>query len=378
MSNRHSDSHIDIPDDFLNNSLPARIGPYRSLSAKRLRDPTHRKSVSFNDVPIVYEVPSHDTMRTSNNDLHRSWTYVDPILPFSSSQVLLPFNSTSAAAQKMHAHRLSNSLYSSTSRLNDCPLRAKTIKPFDETIEQHPPAIIVHTPSEQTIYSENIEDKKPLYRSPIIPDHDHYRTLPFTYTPLSESTTTYTSMLTTNLSQSNSDQISNGYTRTTRVHSASLPGNLTDSSTRSNDNILLTPLRQTTNNSLSRTVLKPATIAFHGSSNTPTNTIIPKAPVIPPRSSSFTTHSRLISSSNRPLSSMNKHHSTSSTTLTRSRSAHILSSKRNTTSPVVMLDEQSRGSNQTNFYTTTKRNPNVKQTYGSYYIHPVLLPANMN
>jgi len=388
MSNRQDESPINVPDDLLGNSLSS---SFRSLSSKRLRDPTNRKSVSFNDVPIVYEVPSHDTMRNSNSDIYRSWTYADATIPFPSSQILLPFNSTSAAAQKLHAHRLSSNLYSSSTnsttlnRLSDWPLRTKTIKTFEETTEHHtnsnPPSIMIHKSDEQ--FSENNEEKKHLYRSPIIPDFEHHRILPFTYLPLSESTTTYTSMLTTNLIQSN-DQIPNGHTRTIRALSATLPITATTNSlTRNNDNVSITPLRTTTNisSSSSRTVLKPATIAFHGSTNSrillTTNISTSKPPTIPPRSNSFTAHSRLISSSsNRPLSSTNKH-TTHSTTLTRSRSANISSSKRSTISPIVMLDEQSTGTHHNNLYTTTKRNPNVRQTYGSY-IHHILLPADIN
>jgi hypothetical protein len=384
MSNRQDESHINVSDDFLDDTLSS---SFRSLSTKRLRDPTNRKSVSFNDVPIVYEVPSYDTMRNSNNDIYRSWTCADATLPFPSSQILLPFNSTSASAQKIHAHRLSSSLYSSSTlnRLSDWPLRTKTAKTFEETTEHHtisnPPSIMVHRSDEQIISSENNEEKKHLYRSTIIPDFEHHKILPFTYVPLSESTTTYTSMLTTNLIQSN-DQNPNGHTtRTARALSATLPVNVTNTSARNNDNISIIPLRTTTNISSSRTVLKPATIGFHGSTSSPilltTNTSISKPPTIPPRSNTFAGHSRLISSSTRPLSSTNKH-ITYSTTLTRSRSANISSSKHNIASPIVMLDGQSTGTtHHNNLYTTTKRNPNVRQTYGSY-IHHALLPADIN
>ena len=118
MSNTPNDS----PRNLLTSSLPERTGPFRSLSAKRLRDPSQRKSVSFNDVPIIHEVPSHDTSRNSNSDIYRSWTFTETtspisvISPFSTSQILPPFNSTSATAQKLHANRLSSALYSSTTR----------------------------------------------------------------------------------------------------------------------------------------------------------------------------------------------------------------------------------------------------------------------
>jgi hypothetical protein len=42
-----------------------------------------------------------------------------------------------------------------------------------------------------------------------------------------------------------------------------------------------------------------------------------------------------------------------------------------------MMNGQSDGTNSNKLY-TTKRNPNVKQTYGSCYIHHVLLPTNIN
>ena len=133
-------SDLSPTTDILASSLPARTGPYRSLSAKRPRDPSHRKSVSFNDVPIVHEVPSHDSMRNANCTTFRSWTYTDttpttPTIPsFYSSQIIPPFNSTSAAAQKIHANRLSSSLYSTlstnttASRIPDWAIRAKTAK----------------------------------------------------------------------------------------------------------------------------------------------------------------------------------------------------------------------------------------------------------
>jgi hypothetical protein len=336
-------------------------------------------------------------MRNSNSDIYRSWTFTDVISPisvsspFSSAQILSPFNSTSAAAQKLHANRLSSALYSSTNsttlnRLSDWSNRAKTIEETTEhNTTSNPPLIIVHRPDEQTIknsfMSEHGEEKKHLYRSAVIPDSEHYRSLPFTYVPLSESTTTYTSMISTNLIQSN-DQTPNGHTRSLRARSATLPITVTHSSSRTNENISITPFHPTTttNGASSRAVLKPTTIAFHGSTTTPTlsstNTSTFKPPTIPLRSSSFAAHSRLISPSNRPLSSSIKH-STPSTTLSRSRSANISSSKRTTGSPIGMMNGQSDGTNSNKLY-TTKRNPNVKQTYGSCYIHHVLLPTNIN
>jgi hypothetical protein len=386
MSNIHDESDINVPDDLLATSLPACTGSYRSLSAKRSRDPSHRKSVSFNDVPIVHEVPSHDTMRNSNSNVYRSWTHADASVPFSSSQILLPLNSTSAAAQKIHTNRLSNTLYSSTNnpalnRLSDWHIRAKTLEETTEhNTTSNPPLIIFHAPEEriiqnssktQQIASHNGEEKKHLYRPAIIPDNEHYRSLPFAYAPSSESNTNYTSMLTTNLIQSNKPS-PNGHTRTIRARSAILQIPESDSSTRNNDNISITSFRTITNGSSSRTILKPATIAFHGSTNSPilitTNASTAKPPTIPPRLSSFAAHSRLISSSNRPLLSTNKNIAPS-TALPRSRSPNILSSKRNTTSSVGMPDGQSGG---------TKHNSHVRQTYGSYYIHDIFLPTNIN
>jgi hypothetical protein len=184
-------------------------------------------------------------------------------------------------------------------------------------------------------------------------------------------------MISTNTIQPN-EQTLNGSTRTIRARSATLPitMNTNSSITRSNENISITPFRSTTNtisnNSSFRTVLKPATIAFHGSTNPTTNTIISKSPAIPPRSNSFIAHSRLTSASNRPLSSSNRH------TSSRSRSANVSSTKRQTTSPVVILDGSSGGTNSNNLSTTTKRNSNVRPTSSSSYIHHILLPANIN
>jgi hypothetical protein len=401
MSNMHDESHTNSSDDRLASSLPTRIGSYRSLSAKR-----PRKSVSFNDVPIVHEVPSYDTMRSSNGDIYRSWTYTDattPISvmsPFSSSQIFSPFNSTSAAAQKINANRLSSVLYSSTNnstlnRLSDWSTRAKLNKSTEDTIEQSTnwtsPLIIVHTPDDRTNKnsSENIEEKKISYRSAVMPDSEHYRSLPFTYAPLSESTTTYTSMLSTNIippNHTSNDQPSTG--RASRARSATIPITVNHSSTRFNDNFSITPLRPTTtvmssNGSSPRTILKPSTVALQSSQSTANNSFT-SPPTKPLRISS----SRLVSSSNRPLSSSIKYTIAPSTNdsiskpaptaFPRARSAHVLSSRRHIASPVITLDGQSRGNHNTNLYSTTKRNPNVRQTYGSYYMHRVLLPADIN
>ncbi|CAF2704161.1 unnamed protein product [Rotaria sp. Silwood2] len=509
ITNSQSESNANISEELLSNTLPARIGPYRSLSAKRPRDPSHRKSVSFNDVPIVHEVPLHDTMRNSNCDTYRSWAYTDATSPTSvipsyySSQVLLPFNSTSAAAQKMHANRLSSTLYSTpstnstTNRIPDWAIRAKTSKTTSSSEETNttnennstgnPPMIIVHIPDERTIKDttvktnnqstfnnlyathsqppstpvpssshnlENGEEKKHPYRSAMVPDTEHYRSIPFAYGPLSDSTATYTSMLSTNLIQSNyssNEQNITGHTRTARARSATLPGTANHSPTRTNDTISIIPFRPTTANILSngtnsstRTVLRPTTIAFQcsqaanttmnitngssainmtsvtnntnhtnqSSSITTTNTT--KPPIVPSRfgtsaAAAAAAHSRFVIPTNRTIStaSLNSSaikytfaHPAMDSTLTntmtsqatipkppptsysRSRSAHVLSTRRSVASPVVMLDGQSNGGTTTNpttnLYSTAKRNPNVRQTYGSYYMHRVLLPTTIH
>ncbi|CAF1446081.1 unnamed protein product [Rotaria magnacalcarata] len=524
-TNSQSEAHTSTSEELIANSLPPRIGPYRSLSAKRPRDPSHRKSVSFNDVPIVHEVPSHDAMRNSNCDAYRSWAHTDATLPssgvpsFYSSQILLPFNSTSAAAQKINASRLSSTLYSTPSsfssspssaatptvattttnttatnptanRIPDWAVRAKSTKPTstsDEattTNENHsagnPPVIIVHLPDERTsrdttpkpsnqsIYNsvylpyshtssgsalssshnvENGEERKHSYRSAMIPDIDHYRSIPFSYAPMSDSAATYTSMLSTNLVQSNhssNEHSTTGYPRAVRARSATLPVSANHSATRTNDNISITPFRATATNPLpnnsntsTRTVLRPTTIAFQCSqptnttmninngpstittltatsntnqSSTTTTTNTTKPPATPSRfgstaAAAAAVHSRFVLPSSRTLSTSSLNSSAIKytfahpnmdstftntttqkpppTTYARSRSAHVLSTRRTAPSPVVMLDGHSNGGGittnpTTNLYATTKRNPNVRQTYGSYYMHRVLLPTSIH
>jgi hypothetical protein len=512
-----SESQTTNTEDLLTSSLANRTGPYRSLSAKRPRDPSHRKSVSFNDVPIVHEVPSHDAMRNSNCDTYRSWTYTDATPPtsvapsFYSSQIFSPFNSTSAAAQKLHANRLSSTLYSTSStttttaattpsRIPDWAIRAKpskTTSTADETNTTNdnsstwtPPVIIVHTPDErpikdstvritnQSTYNnpyvahsqppptpgsslsmnhENGEERKHPYRSTMLPETEHYRSLPFTYGTLSDSTATYTSMLSTNLIQSNhssTEQPMSGYTRTARARSATLPGTVNHSPTRLNDTVSITPFRPTTaalssNNSTTptRTVLRPTTIAFQCSQPTtiatmntingsptivttmtnnnynPTNissitsTNTTKPPTVPSRygssaAAAAAVHPRFVLPPSRAFSTSTltssaiKYafaHPTMDSTLSntmpsqttipkppptaypRSRSANVLGTRRAGVSPVVMIDGQSNGGTTTsttnptaNLYSTAKRNPNVRQTYGSYYMHRVLLPTTIN
>lgn len=528
-SNLPDQSPTTIPDDLLGGSLPARTGPYRSLSAKRPRDPSHRKSVSFNDVPIVHEVPLHDAMRNANCTTYRSWAYTDatpatPSIPsFYSSQILSPFNSTSAAAQKLHANRLSSSLYSSlstssntASRIPDWALRTKTPRTstnVDETTATatttmpsnepnnntwSPPVIIVHTPDEKankdgagksnlhSTYnnpyiipsqslpppapnsslslsgSENVDEKKHPYRSAIVPDNEHHRTLPFTYEPVSDSTAIYTSMLSTHLvspSHTSNESSTPGYMRTARARSATLPITVSHSSTRSTDSVSITPFRTPTTTLLSngtttpsRTVLRPTTIAFQCSpsatatstvttastsnasssmaNNNTTNsqgtTVNPSSmmtmssssnrpPAVPPRFASSAAavaaaHSRYAVPPNRtfphsPLVTSTikyafTHPSTDAaltstttpqnsspiskpppTAYPRSRSANVLSSRRSVTSAGVLMDNHSNGTASnpmTNLYSTAKRNPNVRQNYGSYYMHRVLLPTTIN
>ena len=168
---------------------------------------------------------------------------------------------------------------------------------------------------------------------------------------------------------------SNESSRTPRIRSATLPITMTNqSSMRTNENISITSYRPAT--SSTRTILKPATIAFHGSSGASNL----KSPAIPPRSHSFSVHSRIVSSSNRPLSSTTRQPipSPTTTTLSRSRSANVSSTKRQLTSPMVLLDGQTERRNSNQFHPNTKRNSNVRPNYGSYSMHHILLPANID
>ena len=523
-SNLSDQSPTSIPEDLLGGSLPARTGPYRSLSAKRPRDPSHRKSVSFNDVPIVHEVPLHDAMRNANCTTYRSWAYTDatpatPTVPsFYNSQILAPFNSTSAAAQKLHANRLSSSLYSSLpsnstiSRIPDWALRTKPPRSnpsADETVTTAtpttseptnstwtPPVIVVHTPDDKasrdaaartnlhSTYnnpyitpsqplpppppnsslsingSDNVDEKKHPYRSAIVPDTEHHRTLPFTYEPVSDSTAIYTSMLSTHLispSHTANDPSTPGYMRTARARSATLPISVNHSSTRGTDSVSITPFRSPTATLLSngttissRTVLRPTTIAFQCSPSTTatatstaataptsyasstmannaansqstavnpslmmTSSTSSKPPAVPPRFASSAAavaaahsryavppnraypHSPLVTSTikyafthptmDAALTSAAAAHQNSTpiskpppTAYPRSRSANVLSSRRNVTSAGILMDNHSNGASSTNLYSTAKRNPNVRQNYGSYYMHRVLLPTTIN
>ena len=533
----HSESTEALPtsaaNDSLTSSLPARTGPYRSLSAKRPRDPSHRKSVSFNDVPIVHEVPLHDSMRNSNCTAFRSWTYTDatpatPIIPtFHSSQILSSFNSPSTSPQKLHANRLSSTLYSSLnnnstpSRIPDWAMRAKTARNpvhIEETTTSNeqsnsiwsPPTILVHTPEEKinkevsgktslfstysnpylthtqtaptqatnptlsnTNASENDEEKKIPYRAAVVTETNQYRSLPFTYEHVTDSTATYTSMLSTHLippaqpTNEPTTTTTTNYMRAARARSATLPSSVNNPSSRTTDTISITPFRPPTSSlsvngtaATSRAVLRPTTIAFQytqpqatsltssANNNTVTNvtnminattgftnnnlttTMInpsmtitssssSKPPPVPTRygsamNSTATGHSRFLGSPTRafpnsslltsnmkyPFAHQNLdssliHATTPSsngsptkpppTAYPRSRSATVLSTRRNASSSATANENHTTGHATTggtvpgtNLYGTTKRNPNVRQNYGSYYMHRVLLPTSIN
>ncbi|CAF1175524.1 unnamed protein product [Adineta ricciae] len=405
MSNANNPIDVNLSDDLLASSLPARSGLYRSLSAKRSRDPSHRKSVSFNDVPTVHEVPLYDSVRSSNYEPYRSWIYAEPAppisinSPFSSS----PLQITSATNHKSNTTltRSNSTLYSSTSRLADWSMRTKTLKITEDSLDQNsscnPPLIVVHTPEERSrmttntefnplLTPETVEERKRSYR-PATPHHphqsEHGRSLPFTYVPMSESSITYTSLLSSAANFSSNEQIPTGNTRSGRVRSATLPFTTSQHSTRHNENSVTVATRPTT--SSSRTVLKPATIAFQCAQPS-INHSITKPPTVPVRSTSSAAHARLFYSLNRPLSSAYRYNfaqpapdslskSSPTNSLARSRSANLISTRRHANSPVSSLDRQSEG---TNNYPSSKRTPNIRHTYGSDYTHRLLLPTDIN
>ena len=231
-------------EERLTSSLPAPTGAYRSLSVKAPRDRSYRKSVSFNDVPIVHEVPLHDAMRYSQPDTYRSWTYATttalPIPVTSSlytSQLISPLNATSVTGQKLHANRLSSALYSSThgfigKRVPDWATRTKPSKPTQEIFETSPLWNSPSTPHESIIkvnqpsppaLSEINDERKHAYRSAIVPDVEHYRTLPFTYAPTSDASITCANVLS---NPSLSEQLI--ISAQTRARSATLPVTITD------------------------------------------------------------------------------------------------------------------------------------------------------
>ena len=430
-------------EERLTSSLPAPTGAYRSLSVKAPRDRSYRKSVSFNDVPIVHEVPLHDAMRYSQPDTYRSWTYATttalPIPVTSSlytSQLISPLNATSVTGQKIHANRLSSALYSSThgfigKRVPDWATKTKPSKPTQEILETYPiwnstadePTIKVNQQSSPPLPETN-DEKKHAYRSAIVPDVEHYRTLPFTYAPVSDSSITYANVLS---NPSLSEQLI--ISAQARARSATLPMTTTHPPVSCNDpgpvgvyRSAIPPSFANTSLSTSRAILKPATIAFQCSqanSSSPTtttndtstssstangtltsNTQISRPSMAATRygsSASLTnTHARLLSSANRLLSSTTMKypytHSTgddgigmypptsfkaspSSTTFSRSRSANFSSTRRHATSPVPVIDRQSAG---TTSFATNKRSANLRPNYGSYYFHRLLQPANIH
>ena len=359
MSNFNSSNNRE--DALASSSLPSRTSLYRPQSAKQSRDPSQRKSVSFNDVPIVHEVPLHDTTRTPLNEVYRSWTATD--------STNLTNTCMNITAQKLHPTRLgsASSNNSQTSRVSDLTNKVKIGKLSDEiTAEERglkTTSAPIYIPTAVSLSNDHHEDKRYSYRPAIIPDNEHYRNLPFNYGPVSESATIYTNLLS---SLDSSIPVAKT-TRTNRARSATLP----NSRLSSNETFSLTSPRS---NSLSRTILKPTTIGFQtSSSNTNLNP---------------TSKPTRISSANRinannmkyPLSSLNSEAlgpmsttglvKSSTNSHTRSRSANVTNARRHALSPDRSIQQ--------NFMTTSKRNPNVRHNYGSYYMHRVLLPANIN
>ncbi|CAF0975801.1 unnamed protein product [Adineta ricciae] len=523
-TNLPSETRMNTTNDLPNNAVLTRTAPpYRSISAKRPRDPSHRKSVSFNDVPIVHEVPSHDVMRGANCDAYRSWLYTDPTSPIAtipslySTQAISPFNSTSITAQKLHANRLSSALYATSSttitpnRMPDWAVRTKTQKPTSTTEEtnstnennsptsasvsglqitseeklnkepvikdSYQPIVSsqsasVLAPSSTTSTSEMNEDKKYSFRSTsLIPETEHVRALSFMNGSLANSSMTYASILSTNISQTNNstnESMTYPNSRLSRARSAITPSTAGQSSIRTNDPISISPLRATAvaatatttvpfsvnaPTPATRAILRPSTVAFQctpppplvssntnstnnasaapsttatniinttnpPSSSSTTATHLMKPPTIAPRfhASAATTaaaHSRFVLPQNRPLTSATlsaaamkytlAHPTTESsfsntntpfsamprappTAYPRSRSANVLSMRRTQASSINMVDGQSHGnataSSSTDpnnhLYATTRRSPNVRQNYGSYYINRVLLPTTTN
>ena len=499
-------------EDLLTSSLPARTGPYRSISAKRPRDPSHRKSVSFNDVPIVHEVPLHDFMRSTNSMTYRSWMNADASASTTTtttsassvlatcfpSQILTPLKvNNPVVVPKPYANRLSSSLYSTlttnatSNRMPDWAARARAMKATSSTDETSPrseqstipltPTIVVETPDDKAhretvakasptpTYSHSYlstspsspmtlsptsnadkldETKKHPYRSAVVPDGEYHRSLPFTFEPMSDSSATYTSMLSTNLinpNHSSNDQASTLHARSVRIRSATLPLTLNNASNRVTETISITPFRANATALLSngtantsRTILRPSTIAFQctqptaasasstSSTNTSTTTTnannsntvsttamttattyLAKSSIAPARFASSAAaaavaHSRFIPTANRPVPTSPLMSSTIKYTFaqptlessptasksplaaySRSRSASAITGRRRASlsassnagqSPSVKPSLTTGGS----LYGTAKRSPNVRQTYGSYYMHRVLLPTSIN
>ncbi|UJR37719.1 hypothetical protein I4U23_030414 [Adineta vaga] len=463
-TNLSSESRMNTTNDLSNSSGAARV-PYRSISAKRPRDPSNRKSVSFNDVPIIYEVPSHDAMRSSNCDAYRSWLYTDPTSPTAaipslySTQTLSPLNSTSITAQKLHANRLSSALYATSStlitpnRMPDWALRVKTQKTTSSTEETNStnennqlsntnvPVLqttldenlnkenavknnnqstynhtaMIHssqststtlTSSSSAVTSETNEEKKYSYRTtPLIPETEHIRGFSLTNGSLTNSSPTYTSNLSSNLSQSTNstnEALTYPNSRILRARSAITPSTTIQSSIRTNDPISISPFRATaaafstsTPTPAARAILRPSTVAFqctqpgttmsninptNNSSTVPSTTAThtTKPPTIAPRfhpsaAATAAAHSRFILPQNRTLTSAalsaaamkytiahptiestfaNNMISQSTiskpppTAYSRSRSANVLNIRR-TPAPVGMMDGHSHGNTAT-------------------------------
>ena len=257
----------------MSNFPPADFIVPRPISSKRsaTRDPANRKSVSFNDTPIVHEVPSHDHTRTATTtatamETCRSWIFTDVTQKFTSM------------------------------RLHDGP----TPKPIEDERTKLAPSI-----SPLSIASSLASDER---KSSDMEPFRHPQ--PFHYLgPVSESTATYTNILSTSLIAPGSNEPL-VHSRSSRVRSANLPLNST--TFRPMESISITPLRS------SRLTLRPNPKASRQVSPRPMRV----AAVVSPRS----------------------------------RSAHVVSSSSS----------------------TRKRSPNVRQSYGSYYMHRLLLPTTIN
>lgn len=256
-------------------NFPADFKVPRPISSKRstTRDPSNRKSVSFNDTPIVHEVPSNDTTRNSATETCRSWIFTD-------------------VTQKLNSLRLHDV---------STPQRSKELTTDDETLKIVPSISPLSVSSSLTS-----DDRKSLEIDSSRSSHPNFHYLG----PVSESTATYTNILSTSLISPVNEPLI--HSRPSRIRSANFPSNL--QTFRPMESISITPLRS------SRMTLRPSVKTSRYVSPTiqrPTTTRVTLSP--------------------------------------RSRSAHVSSSS------------QQR-----------KRSPNVRQSYGSYYMHRVLLPATIN
>lgn len=407
-------SSLNNSDNGVTGSQPIRPPVFRPISAKQSRDPSQRKSVSFNDVPIVHEVPLHDTSRNQNNDIYKPWITNDMTLfisnsspPLLMSTVPMPSSSnmmmtttpsttnsnatgatttttttttsTTSSASKLPIGRIgSASSTLSSSRTIESSSRTRLNKSFDESLttedrSQKTYSNTIYIPTATSLPPEHIDEKRYSYRPAMVPENDHYKNLPFTYGPISESTATYSNLI----SSLESSSPSTKQVRNARVRSATLPV----SRQSSNEGLSFTSPRS---NSNPRALLKPTTIAFQTTPSSSTNVNLSSTNTRPTRISSghSSSSSRITSSTLKypfaPLSSETHNFSAANSTripstgYSRSRSANALNTRRQnqiTSSPDRI--------NQGNITTINKRNPNVRQTYGSYYMHRVLLPANI-